>query len=82
MATAHAVAEIVAALVTGEQRALPAQVALDGEWLGLHRVVAAPVILALEGWEQVYPLELNAEEVAALMMAVEAIAAANAAVTR
>jgi hypothetical protein len=30
----------------------------------------------------VYPLELNAEEVAALMMAVEAIAAANAAIIR
>lgn len=37
---------------------------------------------ALDGWEQVYPLELNAEEVATLMMAIEAIAAANAAGTR
>ena len=56
------------------------QVLLEGEWLGLHGVVAAPVILALNGWEHVYPLELNAEEVAALATAVDAIAAANAAV--
>lgn len=35
--TAYAVAEIVAALVAGEQRALPAQVLLDGEWLGSAR---------------------------------------------
>jgi malate dehydrogenase len=79
--TAYAVAEIVAALVAGEQRALPAQVLLDGEWLGLHAVIAAPVILALDGWEHVYPLELNAEEVTSLAMAMDAIAAANAAVT-
>jgi malate dehydrogenase len=81
MVTAHAVADIVAALVAGEQRVLPAQVALDGEWLNLRGVVAAPVILSLDGWEYVYPLELNADEAAALNAAVDAIAAANAAVT-
>jgi malate dehydrogenase len=81
MATAHAVADIVAALVTGEQRALPAQVALDGEWLDLHGVIGAPVILAPEGWERVYPVELDDDEASALMQAVAAIRAANAAVT-
>lgn len=81
MVTAHAVADIVAAVVAGDQRVLPAQVALVGEWLNLQGVVAAPVILSLDGWEYVYPLELNADEVAALNAAVDAIAAANAAVT-
>ena len=72
-------AEIVAAVVTGEQKALPAQVALDGEWLNLRGVVAAPVILALDGWEHIYPLKLEPDEVAALAAAVDAIARANAA---
>jgi malate dehydrogenase len=80
MATAHAVAEIVAAVVTGEQKVLAAQVALDGEWLNLRGVVAAPVILSLDGWEHVYPLTLAADEIAALTRALDAIAAANAAV--
>jgi malate dehydrogenase len=80
MATAHAVAEIVAAIVTGEQKALAAQVALDGEWLNLRGVVAAPVILSLGGWEHLYPLTLEDDEIAALTEATEAIAAANAAV--
>lgn len=81
MATAHAVAEIAAAVVAGKQMALPAQVMLDGEWLGLHGVVGAPVVLAPDGWEHIYPLDLETDEVAALRRAVDAIAAANASVT-
>lgn len=81
MATAHAVAEIVAALVSGEQKVLPSQVALDGEWLNLHGVVAVPVILTSDGWENVNRLELAADEVEALIRAVDAIAAANTAIT-
>ena len=76
--TAHAVADIVAALVAGEQRVFPAQVALAGEWLGLHGVVGTPVMLALDGWEHVYPLELPTDESAAIAAAAAAIAAANA----
>jgi malate dehydrogenase len=82
LATAHAVAEIAAAVVTGEQKALPAQVVLDGEWLDFHGVVGAPVILTPDGWEHVYPIDLDADEVAALARAVDAIAAANSAATK
>ena len=78
----NAVAEIAAAVVTGEQKALPAQVVLDGEWLDLHGVVGAPVILTPDGWEHIYPIDLDADEVAALARAVDAIAAANSAVTK
>lgn len=81
MATAHAVADIAAAVITGQQKALPAQVVLDGEWLDFDGVVGAPVILAPDGWEHVYPIELDADEIAALTTAVDAIAAANSAVT-
>ncbi len=80
MATAHAVVEIVAALEKGDQRVLPAQVELDGEWLGLHGVIAAPVILGVDGWERICPLKLNPDEVAALTVALDSIAAANAAI--
>ena len=54
-----------------------AQVALTEEWLDLHGVVAAPVIPALDGWEHVYPLKLDADEVAGSRTAAEAITAAN-----
>ena len=76
--TAHAVADIVAALVAGEQRVFPAQVALAGEWLGLHGVVGTPVMLSLDGWEHVYPLELRTDETTAIAAAATAIASANA----
>jgi hypothetical protein len=60
--------------------ALPAQVVLDGEWLDSHGVVGAPVILAQDAWEHVYPLELDPGEIAALTTGVDAFAAANSAV--
>ncbi|MEM9256288.1 MAG: malate dehydrogenase [Pseudomonadota bacterium] len=64
--TAHSVVDIIASLVDGEQRALPAQVALEGEWLGIEGVVAAPVVLSPRGWDSVYSLRLAESEVAAL----------------
>jgi len=78
--TAYAVADIVAALVEGTQRVITAQVALEGEWLGLHGVVGAPVALSLNGWEHVYPVALNDDETAAVEAAAAAIAAANTSV--
>lgn len=80
VATAHAVADIVTALVTGRQQVLPAQVALDGEWLGLHGVVGAPVVLSFNGWEHIHPVELSNEETDAVKTAAAAIAASNASV--
>ena len=76
--TAYAVADIVAALVEGRQRVIPAQVALAGEWLGIHGVVGAPVVLSLNGWEHIYPVRLSDDETAAVGAAASAIAAANA----
>ena len=76
--TAYAVADIVAALVEGRQRVIPAQVALAGEWLGIHGVVGAPVVLSLNGWEHIYPVRLSEDETAAVEAAASAIAAANA----
>lgn len=72
--TAHSVADIVAHLVKSEQRIYPAQVALEGEWLGLTGVIAVPVLLGLEGWDSVQPLELAADEVASLEASLDAVA--------
>ena len=78
MATAHAVVEIVRAFVGSELRVIPAQVALTGEWLDIHGVVAAPVIIGLDGWESVYPLVPRPDETEAIVTAANAIATANA----
>lgn len=78
--TAHAVADIVAALVARRQQVFPLQVALEGEWLDVHGVVGAPVVLSLDGWEHVYPLKLRSDEIAAIENAASAVAAANDAV--
>lgn len=79
--TAHAVVDFVAALVAGRQQVFSAQVALEGEWLGVHGVVGAPVVLSPTGWEHIYPVELDEEETAAVKAAAAAIALANEAVT-
>ena len=47
MVTAHGVADIIADVVSGEQKVMPSQIALDGEWLDLHGVVAVPVITSI-----------------------------------
>ncbi|MGE3275095.1 MAG: lactate dehydrogenase [Vicinamibacterales bacterium] len=80
LATAHAVADIVSALVTGQQLVVSAQVRLDGEWLGVRGIVGAPIVLAPDGWEHVHPVSLPPDEAAAVGAAADAIAAANAAV--
>jgi malate/lactate dehydrogenase len=55
----------------------PAQVALSGEWLDIHGVVAAPVIIGLDGWASVYPLVPSPDEAEAIVTAANAIASAN-----
>ncbi len=76
--TAHAVADIVAALTAGEQKVLPAQVMLAGEWLDLTGVIGVPVILGVSGWSNVAPIDLNEDEATALAAALAATAAAIA----
>lgn len=79
MATAHAVADLVACMALGEERVFPAQVMLEGEWLELEGSIAVPVLLSVDGWADVHPLALAEDEVAALRSAANAVRAANAA---
>lgn len=77
MATAHSVAEFVQAFLDGSYRAVPAQVVLEGEWLDIHGVVAAPVVLGPNGWLSVLPLEMNDNEIDAVKAAAKSIQKAN-----
>ena len=75
--TARAAVDIVEALVEGQARAFSAQVSLDGA-MGIHGVVAVPVIIGPQGWSGVVPVNLAEDEQAALQSAAAAIRAANA----
>jgi len=50
-----------------------AQVQLAGEWLDWHGVLGVPVLLGVNGWSQVCPLPLEADETNALLRAGKAI---------
>lgn len=78
VATAHAVAEIVTAIVEGHRRIFAAQVHLEGEWMGLHAVIGAPIILGPEGWLAGLNAPIADDERAALEQAAAAVAEANA----
>lgn len=75
--TARSAVDIVEALVDGQARAFSAQVLLEGQ-LGVHGVVAVPVIIGPQGWSGVVPINLADDEAAALQSAAEAIRTANA----
>lgn len=77
--TAHAVADIIHAIIEGHRRVMTAQVHLEGEWLGLHAVIGAPVIIGPEGWVSGLPTPLADDERAALEVAIAAVAEGNAA---
>ena len=81
MVTAHAVADIIAAILSGDERVLPAQVALEGEWLGISGVVGAPIAVGPTGWSQVIPISLDRAETTAVTTAAATIAAAARALT-
>ena len=76
--TAHSVAEIIHAIVDGHRRVMTAQVHLEGEWLGLHGVIGAPVIVGAEGWVGGLHSPVHDDELAAIEDALAAITAASA----
>ena len=78
--TAHAVADLVACLAEARTQVVAAQVLLDGEWPGCREVLGVPVLLGSNGWTQVCPLELDADEHEAMHQAAEAISTAIATV--
>ncbi|MBU3701454.1 MAG: lactate dehydrogenase, partial [Acidimicrobiia bacterium] len=70
--TAHAVAELVGAVLAGTETVVPAQVRLDGE-LDLHGVLGMTVRLTPEGWNEVIDPHLADDEHEAMREAQRAI---------
>jgi malate dehydrogenase len=77
MATAHAVADIVAAIAGGHRQVMAAQVTLDGEWLDVVGTIAVPVLTDPRGWSHVMPLDVTSDERDALIAATAAVTKAH-----
>jgi hypothetical protein len=73
--TAHAAADIVAAIVECRWQAVPAQVVDPGRWGGLTTPLAVPVVLGPNGWLSTVAADLADDELAALRVADAAVRA-------
>lgn len=60
--TAEMILRLLSTLLSGGQVLTAAQVALEGEFLGMHGVVGAPIVLTLNGVDRVVPYELSSDE--------------------
>merc|ERR1712113_1189235 len=66
------IARLIADLLTGVEKIRAAQVHLSGEFLGIHGVIGAPVIISGHGVSPV-PVDLEPVEVEAVQKAFEEI---------
>lgn len=67
VATANATVDMLRVVLSGHQTVMAAQVALEGDWPGLHGVLGVPVLVGHQGWLHVDPLDLAADEEAHLL---------------
>ena len=76
--TAHAVTDLVACLAEARPQVIAAQVLLKGEWSNCgENVLGVPVLLGVNGWDQVCKLDLDIDELQALQQAAKAISDAT-----
>ncbi|HEY6879322.1 MAG TPA: hypothetical protein VI299_14950 [Polyangiales bacterium] len=68
--TAEMILRLLSTLLSGGQVLTAAQVELAGEFLGIHGVVGAPIVLTLGGVDRVVPYTLTADEQSAVRRAV------------
>jgi malate dehydrogenase len=78
VATAHAVADFVAAFSRGSSAVVPAQVRVEGEFAHCVGTVGVPIILGPTGWTGVVDIPLSQEEEMAIRRAAEFVGVANA----
>ena len=71
--TAHAVAEILEIVLSGETQLMPLQVNLAGEFHDMHGVCAVPVVLGSDGWSDAALPGCTDQELAMLLRAFAAI---------
>lgn len=76
--TAHAVAEVIDVVLGEQNTVMSLQVRLEGEFHGLHGVVAVPVLLGEQGWVEIVDPGLADDELALLTLAAARISSANA----
>ena len=68
--SAEMIVRLVATILAGGQFPAAAQVMLDGEFLGIHGVCGAPVVISNRGVERIDALELAPDEAAAVRASV------------
>lgn len=78
VATAHAVADFVAAYSRGSSAVVPAQVRIEGEFANCSGTIGAPIILGPTGWTGAVGIPLSQDEEDAIHRAAEFVAVANA----
>jgi hypothetical protein len=78
--TAHAVADIVSAIVECRWQVVPAQVVDPDRWGGLTEPLAVPVVLGPNGWLATVGIDLADDEREALQVANAAVTASIAGV--
>lgn len=61
-ATANVTIDLVQNLLEGREIVVSGQVQLDGEFYGLRTPLGVPIVVTPNGWSQVVPLQLWAEE--------------------
>ncbi len=61
-ATANVTLDLVQNLLEGREMVVSGQVQLDGEFYGLRTPLGVPIVVTPNGWSQVVPLQLWAEE--------------------
>ena len=72
--TAHAVTDLVTCLAEARPQVIAAQVLLKGELANCgDSVLGVPVLLGVHGWDKVYELDLDKDELKALQQAAKAI---------
>jgi len=76
--TAHAVVDLIALAIAGDDIQRPLQVRLDGEIPGVSGVIGIPVLFGPAGWHWKTPPHIAQDEMDALSASMKAIAAANA----
>ena len=74
--TAHAAADLVAAIINGSWITLPAQISDPGGRHGIESPLATPVVLGPNGWINAIEITLADDEIAALQSADAAVSAA------
>ncbi len=76
--TAHSVVDLIALAMKGDDVHRPLQVRLDGEIGGVQGVLGIPVLFGPSGWHLIEGPEMAEDEFAALSIALESIAEADA----